>query len=196
MKSLTRIGIPTLLLVGLCAFVYAWFSAGGSKEPATGLKSYAKGEMSPLLFMSSPPPLPEDPFLGPDDKDVHFADFEGRVIVVNYWGTFCPPGVAEMPTLADLQSLYDPEELKVLPITVDRVGDYPQARKELSELTGDRLEFFSDPTRGVLFDTGIAGFPTTVVYSRTGKELARYEGEADWISPEAKAFFDAVIAEG
>ena len=196
MKSLTRIGIPTLLLVGLCAFVYAWFSAGSSKEQAEGLKSFAKGEMSPLLFLSPPPAMPLDPFTGPDDTDVRFSDFEGGVIVVNYWGTFCPPCVAEMPTLAELQTRYDPSVLKVVPITVDRVGDFPLARKELAELTDGRLEFFADKTRGVLFDTGIAGFPTTVVYSKDGKELARYEGEADWVSPEAIAFFDAVIASG
>ena len=193
MAKLTRIGIPVMLLIGLSAFVHACTQAGSSKEPEVGLKSLAVGEMSLLQVRDDVPPQPSEPILGPDDNEVRLADFDG-VVVVNFWGTFCPPCVAEMPTLADLQSKYDPDKLKVVAITADNRQDIEKARKELAELSDDRLDFFYDPQRGIIYDSAVGGFPTTIIYGPDGNEIARYEGEADWIAPETIAFFDAVIA--
>jgi len=192
MAKLTRISIPVMLLIGLSAFVHACTQAGGSKEPEVGLQSLAVGEMSLLQFRDEVPPQPSEPILGPDDNEVRLSDFEG-VVVVNFWGTFCPPCVAEMPTLADLQSKYDPDKLKVVAITADNRQDIEKARKQLGELSDDRLDFFYDPQRGIIYDSAVGGFPTTIVYGPDGKEIARYEGEADWVAPETIAFFDAVI---
>ena len=171
MAKLTRISIPVMLLIGLSAFVHACTQAGGSKEPEVGLQSLAVGEMSLLQFRDEVPPQPSEPILGPDDNEVRLSDFEG-VVVVNFWGTFCPPCVAEMPTLADLQSKYDPDKLKVVAITADNRQDIEKARKQLAELSDDRLDFFYDPQRGIIYDSAVGGFPTTIVYGPDGKEIS------------------------
>ena len=195
MTRLTRIGIPLLLLIGLGAFVYVWFSAGGSKPKPEGLQSLAVGEMSLLRFDKANAPAPDNAFVGPQDDEVSFSDFEGRVVVVNYWATWCAPCVAEMPTLAELQTGYDPDKLIIIPISLDREGDYPQARRDLEQLTDGRLDFYTDPERGLIFASEIGGYPSTVIYSPDGAEIARYEGEADWVAPESKAFFNRIVSD-
>ena len=194
MAMLTRYGIPALLFVGLAALVYVWFSASSTQEPATGLKALAKGEMRDLQFRSSPPVQSVSAFLDPADESVTLADFHGEIVVLNFWGTFCAPCITEMPTLADLQSQYEGQNLNVLAVSVDRVGDFPEARKQLAELTDGRLDFYSDPTHGLLFDSSVGGFPTTLIYDARGREIARFEGEADWMSEDAITFFDALLA--
>lgn len=194
MASLIRYGILTLLLIGLGFVVYAWLASTSTPNRQEGLKSFAVGSMKGLQFRPDAPDQPDGIFKGPDDEDVSFADFRGQILLVNYWGTFCAPCIKEMPTLAALQTKYPEDQLKVMAVSVDRVGDYPQARKELDELTGGVLEFYADPTHGVLFDSSVGGFPTTIIYDAKGDEIARYEGDADWISDEALVFFDAVVA--
>jgi len=195
MPQLTRIGIPALLLIGLVAFVHACTQATSSKPTGTGLKSLAVGEMSLLQFRSDAPEQPTEPIMGPDDQEVRLADYHGKVVVVNFWGTFCAPCVAEMPTLADLQEHYGTESFKIVAITADDPSDFDDARVKLAELSSDRLDFFYDKRRGILYDSAVGGFPTTIIYGPEGKEIARYEGEADWMAPETLEFFDAVLQE-
>lgn len=195
MAMLTRYGIPAMLLIGLCSVVYVWFSASSTTEPKTGLKTYAVGDLKSLQIRAEPPIQSDAELLGPDESMLTLADYQGRILVVNFWGTFCAPCIVEMPTLAALQDRYDENDLKVMAISVDRVGDFPLARKQLADLTDDRLEFFADPTRGVLFDSLVAGFPTTLIYGEDGSELARLEGEADWASDDAFSFFDALVSQ-
>lgn len=192
MSQLTRIGIPVMLLIGLAGFVHACSKAGTQNEPVVGLKSLAVGEMSLLQFRDDVPPQPSEPILGPDDNEVLLSDYNGKILVVNFWGTFCPPCVAEMPTLAELQERYS-DTMKVVAITADNRQDLEKARKELGELSDNRLDFFYDPKRGIIYDSAVGGFPTTIIYGADGSEIARYEGEADWVAPEALAFFDALI---
>ena len=192
MSYLTRIGIPVLLLIGLAAFVHACTKAGSEKEPAIGLQSLAVGEMSLLQFRDDLPPQPTEPILGPDDNEVRLSDYTGKIVVVNFWGTFCAPCVAEMPTLGDLQEHYS-DTMKVVAITADNRQDLEKARTELAKLSDNRLDFYYDPKRGIIYDSAVGGFPTTIIYGADGDEIARYEGEADWGAPETLAFFDALI---
>ncbi|MAK61327.1 MAG: hypothetical protein CMK09_10140 [Ponticaulis sp.] len=192
MAYLTRYIIPVLLLIGLGAFVHACSKAGSPNETKIGLERLAVGEMTLLKFLDEVPPQPSEPILGPDDQEVRLSDFNDKVVIVNFWGTFCAPCVAEMPTLAELQEHYS-DEVKIVAITADNRQDLEKARTELAKLSDDRLDFFYDPKRGIIYDSMVGGFPTTIVYGTDGKEIARYEGEADWMAPESLAFFDAVI---
>ncbi len=193
MTKLTRIGIPLMLLIGLGAFVYAWFSAASPNVTREGIQSYAVGEMSRLQFQRAGEPISEAEFQAPDGSAATLADYTGRILVVNFWGTTCAPCVLEMPTLAALQNEFDESDLLVMPLSFDRVGDYPMARERLEELTDGALDFYGDAERGVMFDSYIGGFPSTVIYDRNGREVARFEGDTDWASEEALELFRALV---
>lgn len=194
MVALTRYGIPAMLLLGLGFVVYVWATASSTPDRSGGLKSFAKGEMSGLIFDPDAPMRPASTLLGPEGE-MRLADIDAHFLVVNFWATNCPPCIIEMPTLAALQDNYPKNELQVIPVSLDRAGDHPKARKLLDKLTGQRLPFYADPKMASLFDARARGFPTTIIYDRKGQELARYEGETDWGGETAFALFDALIAE-
>jgi thiol-disulfide isomerase/thioredoxin len=154
---------------------------------------FASGEMSQLRVLEDAPPMPTRIIVGPGGE-TSLPAFEGELLVVNLWATWCGPCVEEMPTLAVLQrSLAG--RLRVIPISVDSEADLERARQKLNELSEGELAFFSDITRGVLFDVDARGMPVTIIYDRQGVELARLTGGADWSSQEAHALIEAALAE-
>ncbi len=181
-----------MLAAGVMAFLYVLFFAASKPDEHVGLMRFAQGEMSALRIMEGAPPMPTRPLRGPEGE-TNLATFEGEVLVVNLWATWCAPCVEEMPTLAALQRAFE-GRLRVIPISVDSEGDLDRAREKLAELSGGDLLFYGDVTRGVLFDVRATGMPVTIIYDRSGVELARLSGGADWSSPEALGLMEAVLA--
>lgn len=183
-----------MICAGTVAVVYVLFAAASKPETTAGLQRYAVGEMQALAVMPEPPLMPVRTLSDDRGEAAHLADFGGEVLVVNLWATWCAPCVEEMPTLAALQRRFE-GRLRVIPISVDSEGDLGRAQSMLSELSGGALPFFSDYTRGVLFDLRAAGMPVTVIYDADGVEVARLTGGADWDSEEAAALMEAVLSE-
>lgn len=193
MATLTRYGIPAMLLLGLSFIVYAWLSASSTPKPANGLQSYAKGSMKGLEFPKDAAFFPDEAFYGPDGEALKLTDLGAKVYVVNLWETNCPPCVYEMPTLADLQDAYPESDLKVVALSFNRKNDHPMAKEKLADLTDDRLDFYGAENLNLLFTVKARGFPTTIVYDAEGREIARYEGDTEWASEKAIAFFDHLV---
>jgi thiol-disulfide isomerase/thioredoxin len=143
--------------------------------------------------MDAPPPLPTRTLQDATGTETNLAAYRGQVLVVNYWGTWCPPCLEEMPTLGALQRRFE-GRLLVLPVAADDEGKRDEARRLLAQLSDNSLPFLIDITRGVVFDVQAPGLPVTVIYDRDGNEIARLAGGADWDSPEAVRFLEAVLA--
>jgi thiol-disulfide isomerase/thioredoxin len=183
-----------MLAAGVVAFLYVLFFAASKPDEHVGLMRFAQGEMSALRIMEDAPPMPSRSLQGPEGE-TSLTAFDGEVLVVNLWATWCAPCVEEMPTLAALQRSYA-GRLQVIPISVDSEGELERARQKLAELSGGDLPFYADITRGVLFDVRASGMPVTILYDRNGVEVARLSGGADWSSPEAHALMEAMLAGG
>lgn len=161
-----------------------------SRLEESGFERFAVGALSKLEVIGDEAPAqPQETFTDAAGAEVRLADFRGQVVVLNLWATWCPPCVEEMPTLAALQRAY-PEGVKVLALSVDRVGDKAMAERMLADLSGGALSFYHDPSYAVAFAARARGFPTTVVYDPQGREVARLAGSADWASPEARALIE------
>jgi len=159
-----------------------------------GLQSLAHGEMAKLTVIQNGPPEPATPFLDPQGHEVHLADLKAPLVVVNLWATWCAPCVKEMPTLARLQAAY-PGRIKVAAISMDKDEMRERARAFIGE--HPPLTFYQDPKLSLPFavSPAVEGFPTTIIYGRDGRERARLSGGADWNGPEARAVFDALLAQ-
>lgn len=150
--------------------------------------------MGRLAVLEAPPPMPARALHDAAGGETNLQAFAGEFLVVNLWATWCAPCMEEMPTLAALQRRFE-GRLHVVPISVDSAADLEKARRELARLTGGRLPFLIDVSRGVLFDAQAPGMPVTILYARDGRELARLAGGADWDSEEAHALIEAALAE-
>lgn len=112
------------------------------------------------------------------------ADFAGKVVVLNFWATWCPPCKEEMPSLQTLHDISDSHTL-VLAVNVNepaaRVARYAQS-------TGLSLPIVLDPKSEVVRRFGVTAFPTTVLIGPDGQARWRIVGDVDWSGAQANSW--------
>ncbi len=132
-----------------------------------------------------PLPAPQEPALRGDGSEVALADFRGRVVLLNFWATWCAPCVREMPSLDRLQAALGPEGLDVVAVSEDRKQALAEAFLAEHEL--DNLALYMDRRGAVARAFGLRGLPTTYLIDREGRLVGGLQGPAEWDSEEAKA---------
>jgi peroxiredoxin len=136
---------------------------------------------------------PAPPFTLPvhGGGSVDLASLKGHVVVVNFWATWCPPCVAEMPSLDRLHRALSRDGLVVLGVSVDE--DEP-ALAAFIEKGGLTLKVLRDP--GATVAAGpyrTTGYPETFVIDAAGVIRETYVGPADWDTPEALDHFRRLL---
>jgi thiol-disulfide isomerase/thioredoxin len=152
------------------------------------------GQMKKFTVHPSPRPAPEAPFKTSEGVPTTLAEFRGRVLLVNYWATWCSPCVAEMPSLDRLEASLGGPDFAVLPIASDRAGlkvvEPFYAKTDLK-----RLPIYLDQDMKFTRSSGVRGLPTTLLVDRAGREIGRLEGDAAWDSKDTEALIRHYIAE-
>jgi thiol-disulfide isomerase/thioredoxin len=141
---------------------------------------------------TEPKPVPELTFLDAEGNEVSLADFQGDVVVLNLWATWCAPCRREMPSLDRLQAKFGGDGLEVIALSLDR-GDVAKVRAFFDELKISHLAVYQDPQARAGRELEAPGLPTTIVIDRSGQEVGRLLGPAEWDSEEALAVIKALI---
>lgn len=180
--------------IGGAAMLYANRDGGGKESASSSLAVYARRSLSKLLT-PAPTPAPDYVFKDAEGRDVGFADFKGKVAVVNLWATWCAPCKIEMPTLAALAEHYKGrDDFAVVTISMDVDKAVPEARAFIADHAP--LAYYADPKFQLPFEfPGKGAMPQTIVLDRQGRVRAVLTGEADWASDEAKALIEELLAE-
>jgi cytochrome c biogenesis protein CcmG, thiol:disulfide interchange protein DsbE len=118
---------------------------------------------------------------------VHLASYRGKVVLLNFWATWCEPCVVELPSL--LQLHHDQPNLVILAVSIDEDPDaYSRfiARHHIDLIT------VRDPSQSApkLFHTDM--WPETYVIDRKGIIRSKYIGAQDWSAPEIRAFLKSL----
>ncbi len=142
--------------------------------------------MGALKLTAPAAPIGEAGFQDADGKAISLADFLGKGVVLNLWATWCVPCVAEMPALDALAMRLAGQDIVILPLSSDRGGTKVVQRFYASHDIA-HLGTWIDPFGKAAKALGARGLPTTVLIDRTGREMARLEGGADWATEEAVA---------
>ncbi|MGO9319084.1 MAG: TlpA family protein disulfide reductase [Terracidiphilus sp.] len=118
---------------------------------------------------------------------VHLAGYRGRVVLLNFWATWCAPCVQEMPSL--LQLHHDRPDLAILAVSIDENPDaYSRFLiRHHMDLTTVRD---SAQTAAKLFHT--EGWPETYIIDRNGVIRRKVVGPQDWGSPEIRAYLESL----
>lgn len=145
--------------------------------------------------LDSPREMLSPPFVDGDGRDLTLADFEGRVVLLNLWATWCAPCREEMPTLDRLQARLGGADFHVLPLSIDRAGLGP-VRRFYDEIGIAHLKMYLAEDIRAMAAFAVAGLPTTILIDRQGRELGRLSGPSKWDSPENIALFKTTIAKG
>ncbi len=124
-----------------------------------------------------------------DSEKINFTQSEGKVVLINFWATWCPPCIAEMPDLQDLNDLYknkidfyfvtNDDTDKISIFLKSNYYDFPVFRP--LEKSPDILESKS--------------LPTTYLISKSGEIIMRKVGAANWNSDKVHQIIDDLIAQ-
>jgi thiol-disulfide isomerase/thioredoxin len=118
-----------------------------------------------------------------NDQDVTLADYKGKVVLVNFWATWCDPCRVEIPWLIEMQDKYGPRGFTVLGIAMDEEGKpvvAPFVAKERYEVKGQKLPMnypivIGNDSVAEKFG-GLLGYPTSVLISKDGKQIKKITG--------------------
>ena len=150
------------------------------------MPSYRQGEASIAGKTAQDFPLE---FAG---KPGHLSDLRGRVVVLNFWASWCPPCVEETPALNHLQKYIESRNGVVLGVSVDEdPAAYEKFLKDYSVV----FPTFREPTRKLALDYGTPVFPDTYIIDRHGKIARKFFSAQQWDSPDMLAYFDAVLGQ-
>ena len=126
---------------------------------------------------------PQASFNTPDGKTTSLKAFGGKPTLVNLWASWCAPCVKELPTLDKLARAQG-GRLNVVAISQH---DAPHTSVEafLKTHKVETLASYQDPKMALSGALAAEVLPTSVLYDSNGKEIWRYVGDQDWMSPEA-----------
>ncbi len=168
-----RIGLILATFVGIVAF--ALFANRGTRIPSAPAAQTNQA--------NKPAAIPSFTLKDLDDRDVSLRQFKGRVVLVNFWATWCGPCKIEMPWLVDLQGKYAAQGFTVLGVAMDedsKSAVVPFIQRERFKVRGTSqsmsypIVLGNDATADKF--GGLIGLPTSFLISKDGRVVKRVDG--------------------
>ena len=143
--------------------------------------SYAleKPDLKNLILIKSPKTYEEVIFKDINQKNINLEDFKGKLVILNFWATWCAPCKEEMPSLDGLQSNDKLNNLKIFPINIGQ-EDISKSEFFFKELNIKNLNIYIDAPITLAKKFSLRGIPTTILFNKKGEEFARIIGSIDF----------------
>jgi len=136
---------------------------------------------------------PDFSLKGLDGHDLKLSDLKGKVVLLNFWATWCPPCREEVPSLVSLNKLMSGKEsFQMVTVSIDEGGK--QSIEEFFKATGVTLPVLLDTDRNVSMLYGTTGVPETFVIDRKGVIVKKVVGGMDWSDAAVVKYLDGLIA--
>jgi len=142
-----------------------------------------KPDIKNLVLIKNPKIYEDVIFKDINQKNVNLDDFKGKLILLNFWATWCAPCKEEMPSLDDLQLNSNLSNLKIFPINIGQ-EDRTKSEFFFKELSIQNLEIYIDAPITLAKKFALRGVPTTILINKDGKEFARIMGSIDFNNKE------------
>jgi thiol-disulfide isomerase/thioredoxin len=180
--------MKTLLVVATVLALVAgtYFADKATRiKPKTGVPgdTVMKGDIPNADPPKADLPEPELTLKDLDGKDVSLSQYKGKVVLINFWATWCEPCRVEIPWLIEMQRKYGPKGFVLLGIALDEEGKSavaPFVAKERFDVNGQKLPMsyqilIGNDDAADKFG-GLFGYPTSILISRDGKQVKRVTG--------------------
>tara|TARA_B100000780_G_scaffold274095_1_gene238628 strand:- start:1610 stop:2125 length:516 start_codon:yes stop_codon:yes gene_type:complete len=143
--------------------------------------SYAieKPDIKNLILIKNPKTYEEVIFKDKYQKEVNLGNYKGKLLLLNFWATWCAPCREEMPSLDNLQLDKGLNNLKIFPINIGQ-DDLSKSEIFFKELNIKNLDIYFDSKITLAKKFSLRGVPTTILFNKEGKEFARILGSIDF----------------
>lgn len=160
---------------------------------ACGTETTGKGEPGDEIQLAVVEGKKARDFTLPDlnGGKVTLSDLRGKVVLLNFWATWCPPCREEMPSMESLHKKYEGKDMVVLAVAIDRKGE--KIVRPFIEEKGFTFPVLIDKKGDVSDSYGVFAVPTTYIIGKDGTVLEKVQGAADWFDTEALAYFEDLI---
>ena len=157
-----------LIVLFFSSFISVLLSQNNNNTPFNNIILHTSPKLiSPVIFRDS------------EEKKVELDNFKGRLIILNFWTTWCEPCKKEMPSLDNLYQNKNFENLLIFPINMEKLN-IKKTKKFFSDLEIKKLNIFFDTDLSLVKKLNLRGVPTTVLVNKDGEEFSRILGEIDF----------------
>ena len=119
-------------------------------------------------------------FLDAKNNQLNLNDYQGNLILLNFWATWCAPCKEEMPSLDLLQTHKDFDNLKIFPINIGK-DNIEKSLMFFEDLKIQNLNTYFDSPITLAKKFGLRGIPTSILFNKKGEEFARVVGSINFV---------------
>lgn len=125
-----------------------------------------------------------------EGKTVTLSQFKGKVVILNFWATWCPPCREEMPSMDALYQKFKGKDLVMLAASID---ENPKTVSDFMKKNNYTMPAYHDPNKKAGSVYGITGVPETFIIGKNGMIEEKIIGPVDWMKPDVIQFLDDLL---
>ena len=118
-------------------------------------------------------------FVDSKEKIIKLSDYKGKLVILNFWATWCAPCKEEMPSLDNLKVNPNLDNIEIFPINIGK-DNLKKSNKFFQDLNIKNLDIYFDNPVTLAKNLSLRGMPTTILFNTEGKEFARIIGSIDF----------------
>ncbi len=183
-----------MLAVAIWALSSGFSPADGIKTNCDAKKARA-ADLWSYVPVSGKKPAPTTTFFDSRGAERSIADYRGRAIVLNFWATWCPPCVREMPSLDRMKVALANDGIEVIAVSEDRKG-VEHVQRYFDKLGLKHLDLLMDRDQALMRAANVSSLPTTLLIDEHGSEVAGVLRDAEWDSPAIVQFVRSCLKPG
>ena len=132
-----------------------------------------------MVINEIPKPISSLIFEDFSGNEINLNQYNGKLVIINFWATWCTPCAKEMPSLDKLYQTNNFKNLRVFAVNVEQPNRL-KTKKFFTDLNIQKLEIFFDRNLNFVEEFKLRGIPTTVLINKKSEEFARIIGEANF----------------
>ena len=153
-------------------FCFSIFSSISQTDEDIPLNNIAINEI--------PKPISSIIFEDFSGNKVNLKDYKGKLLIINFWATWCAPCKKEMPSLDNLYQNSNFKNLQIFAVNMEQ-PNMVKTKKFFKELNIKKLSIYFDKNLNFVKEFKLRGVPTTIIINKKGEEFARIIGEVDFV---------------
>ena len=161
--------IAKLLIFFFCFSIFSSISQTNENVP-----------LNNIVINEIPKPISSLIFEDFSGNEINLNQYNGKLVIINFWATWCAPCKKEMPSLDKLYQAENFKNLQVFAVNMEQPNPL-KTKKFFTDLNIKKLEIFFDNNLNFVKEFKLRGVPTTVLINKKGEEFARIVGEVNFL---------------